>query len=129
MISFIIPAYNEEQLIGRTLAALHAAARVVGEPYEVVVVDDASTDRTAAIASARGARVVSVAHRQIAATRNAGARAASGETFFFIDADTVVTEQTVKAAVKAMASTTTLALFMTDSLFRTPHVPRRMRSL
>jgi glycosyltransferase involved in cell wall biosynthesis len=47
MISFIIPAYNEEQLLGRTLAALTAAAQALG-PYEIVVVDDASTDRTGA---------------------------------------------------------------------------------
>lgn len=50
MISFIIPAYNEERLLGATLLALHAAARAVGEPYEVIVADDASADRTAAVA-------------------------------------------------------------------------------
>src|SRR4051794_15440508 len=43
MISFIIPAYNEESLLGATLRALHEAARVVGEPYEVIVADDGST--------------------------------------------------------------------------------------
>ena len=102
MISFIIPAYNEEQLLGRTLAALTEAARALGRPFEVVVVDDASTDRTAAVAREHGARVVPVAHRQIAATRNAGARAAAGEMFVFIDADTVVTAAAVRAAVEAM---------------------------
>ena len=102
MISFIIPAYNEEQLLGRTLTALTAAARALAEPFEIIVVDDASTDRTAAIAREHGARVVSVAHRQISATRNAGARAATGEMFLFIDADTVVNERAVAAAVAAM---------------------------
>lgn len=102
MISFIIPAHNEEQLLGRTLAALDAAARALGEPYEIVVVDDASTDRTAAIAEEHGARVVRVEHRQIAATRNAGARAANGEMFIFVDADTIVSEAVVRAAVEAM---------------------------
>jgi glycosyltransferase involved in cell wall biosynthesis len=102
MISFIIPAYNEERLLGRTLTALHTAARPLGQPFEVVVVDDASTDRTAAIAREHGARVVAVEHRQIAATRNAGARAATGEMFIFIDADTVVTEPALAAAVEAM---------------------------
>jgi len=38
-ISFIIPAHNQEQLLWRTLAALHAAARAVGVPYEIIVVD------------------------------------------------------------------------------------------
>jgi glycosyltransferase involved in cell wall biosynthesis len=102
VISFILPAYNEEQLLGRTLTALTAAARPLGQPFEIVVVDDASTDRTAAVARELGARVVPVAHRQIAATRNAGARAANGETFVFIDADTVVTGAAVAAAVEAL---------------------------
>jgi glycosyltransferase involved in cell wall biosynthesis len=102
MISFIIPAYNEEQLLGQTLTALSAAAQALGQPFEIVVVDDASTDRTGAIAQKHGARVVPVAHRQIAATRNAGARAARGELFIFVDADTVVTRRAVAAAVAAM---------------------------
>ncbi|MET0916896.1 MAG: glycosyltransferase, partial [Burkholderiales bacterium] len=45
-----MPAYNEEHLLGATLDALHAAGRAVDEAYEVVVGDDASTDRTALIA-------------------------------------------------------------------------------
>ena len=72
------------------------------EPYEIIVADDASTDRTVAVAEAHGARVVRVAHRQIAATRNAGARAARGELFIFVDADTIVAEPVVHAAVEAM---------------------------
>jgi glycosyltransferase involved in cell wall biosynthesis len=102
MISFIIPAYNEEQLLGRTLSAINAAGRALGERFEVVVVDDASTDRTVAIACELGARVVPVEHRQIAATRNAGAREASGEMLIFVDADTVVTPSAVAAAADAM---------------------------
>jgi glycosyltransferase involved in cell wall biosynthesis len=102
MISFVIPAYNEELLLGDTLRAIHAAAKAVGEPYEVVVADDASTDCTAAIAKENGARVVRVANRQIAATRNAGARAAVGDMIIFVDADTLVNEAVVHGAVKAL---------------------------
>ena len=101
-ISFIVPAYNEEQLLGRTLGAFDQAARVLGEPFEVIVVDDASADRTAAIAQAHGARVVAVKCRQIAATRNAGGREANGEMLVFVDADTIVTEAAVRAAIAAM---------------------------
>ena len=79
MISFVVPAFNEETVLGRTLDSVHAAAAGSGHQYEVIVVDDASTDRTAEIARARGARVVAVAHRQIAAVRNAGARVATGD--------------------------------------------------
>lgn len=100
-ISFIIPAYDEQQLLGRTLVAIDRAAQAVGEPFEVIVVDDASTDRTAAVAREQGARVISVSCRQISATRNAGAREAKGDVFLFVDADTIVTDAVVRAALSA----------------------------
>jgi len=102
MVSFVIPAYNEEAFLGRTLAALNDAAGAAGEPFEVVVVDDASTDRTAVVAREFGARVVSVNRRQIAATRNAGVREALGEMLVFVDADTAVTAGAVRGAIGAM---------------------------
>jgi glycosyltransferase involved in cell wall biosynthesis len=102
VISFIVPAYNEELLLGPTLLALHAAAQAVAEPYELIVVDDASTDRTSAVAEEHGARVVQVAHRQIAATRNSGAREAKGDFLIFVDADTVVNAAVVRAALQAI---------------------------
>jgi len=102
MISFIVPAHNEERLLGATLDALHVAGRAMGELYELVVVDDASTDRTAFIARRHGALLVSVTHRQIAATRNSGAREANGELFIFVDADTIVNEAVVRSAVDAL---------------------------
>jgi glycosyltransferase involved in cell wall biosynthesis len=102
MISFVVPAYNEQQLLGRTLDALKIAGSALEQPFEIVVADDASTDRTAAIAREFGARVVAVNHRQIAATRNAGARAASGDLLIFVDADTVVNQAVVRAAVDAV---------------------------
>lgn len=101
-ISFIVPAYNEERLLGRTLQAITRATQTLEQPFEVIVVDDASTDRTAAIAHESGARVVAVNCRQIAATRNAGARDANSDMLIFVDADTVVTEPAVRAAVAAM---------------------------
>ena len=102
MLSFIVPAHNEQACLGRTLQAIHESARVTGRPYEIIVVDDASTDDTAAIARQHNARVVSVNHRQIAATRNSGARAAGGEYLFFVDADTTLNPQALTAAVRAM---------------------------
>ena len=102
MITFIIPAYNEERLIAPTLNAIHAAARAIKEPYEVIVADDGSTDATAAVAARHGARVVTVHHRQIAATRNSGARQAKGDVLIFVDADTNLTEAVVGAAVQAV---------------------------
>ena len=78
MISFIVPAHNEQACLGRTLQAIHESAGTVGQPYEIVVANDASTDATAEIAKENKARVVNVNCRQIARARNAGARAANG---------------------------------------------------
>src|SRR5215475_6764638 len=103
MISFVIPAYNEEALLPITLRALDAAARPLGVPFEVIVVNDASTDRTSEVARRHGARVIDVHHRQIAATRNAGAREAAGDILVFIDADTRVNEAVIRGAVDAIA--------------------------
>ena len=101
-ISFVVPAYNEARLIGDTLASLHEAGASVGGSYEIVVADDASEDATAAIARDQGARVVSVRHRQIAATRNAGARESRGALIIFVDADTRVPAPTVHATMGAV---------------------------
>jgi glycosyltransferase involved in cell wall biosynthesis len=101
MLSFIIPAWNEQRLLGRTLGSIHAAMVERKEPYEIIVADDASTDDTAGVARAGGALVVSCQHRQIAATRNTGARAAAGDRLIFIDADTVVPRTVVDEILAA----------------------------
>ena len=102
MISIIIPAYNEESLIAATLRAVRDSADAAGEPYEIIVADDGSTDRTAEIARAEGAHVVSVHVRQIAAARNAGARAAKGDLLMFVDADTLVSPAVIRGAIRAV---------------------------
>jgi glycosyltransferase involved in cell wall biosynthesis len=102
MISFVIPAYNEERYLPATLERLFPCASALGEPFEVIVADDASTDRTAEIARSAGARVVSTRNRQIAATRNAGAREAKGDILAFVDADTLVSEAVLRATLEAV---------------------------
>lgn len=102
MVSFILPAHNEERWIRRSIAAIGRAVEGLTESHEVIVVDDASDDATARLAEQDGARVVRVAHRQIAAARNAGAREARGEFLFFVDADTLATSGAVRAALVAM---------------------------
>lgn len=101
-VSFIVPAYNEELLLGDTLEAISRAASALPESSEILVVDDASTDGTRAVAHLRGARVIHVNSRHIAATRNAGAHASLGKWLIFVDADTIVTPEVVGAAVAAM---------------------------
>ena len=101
MLSFIVPAYNEEVELPTTLAAIRTAAEKI-DNYEVIVVDDASTDATAQIARDAGARVVSINRRQIAAARNAGARVARGEVLFFVDADTRINSAHITGTLAAL---------------------------
>src|SRR5712664_3110882 len=86
MISFIVPAYNEELELPSTIAAIRAAAESAHQEYEIIVVDDASTDATT----------------QIAAARNAGARAAHGQILFFVDADTRINSTHLVDAIAAL---------------------------
>ena len=58
MLSFIVPAYNEELELPSTIAAIRAAAERANHQYEIIVVDDASTDATAEIAANAGAHLV-----------------------------------------------------------------------
>jgi glycosyltransferase involved in cell wall biosynthesis len=102
MISFIIPAHNEELELSATLDAIHVAASHAGRPYEIIVVDDTSTDATSDIASRAGAKVIQINRRQIAAARNAGGRAAQGDNLFFVDADTRINRIHVTQALAAL---------------------------
>ena len=96
-ISLVIPAHNEALLLPALLDTVDAAlARWHGarEQVEVIVADNQSTDATATIALARGCRVVPVEKRAIAAARNGGAAAATGEIIAFIDADSRIHPET-----------------------------------
>src|SRR5438309_4492950 len=102
MITYIIPAHNEEAWVGRCVSAIRSAMESVGTVNEIIVVDDCSTDGTASIAQQHGARVVRVEHRHIAATRNAGAREARGDILFFVDADTLVSADVIQSALRTI---------------------------
>jgi glycosyltransferase involved in cell wall biosynthesis len=110
-LSFVIPARNEEALIGEVLDAILSsiarASRVSrmdlwlpDTAFEVIVVDDGSEDDTAAIVRIFGAdagvRLVPCRGRSCAAARNAGTAASSGSILCFVDADTVVPETAVE---------------------------------
>ncbi len=87
-ISFVVPARNEADYLPRCLASLTALETAY--EYEILVADGDSSDDTPAIAHDYGATVVHESGRSIAAARNLGAEAASGEWLAFIDADTRV---------------------------------------
>jgi len=100
-LSFIIPAWNEQRLIGATIQSIHDAAKANGIDYEIIVASDGSTDDTVKIAQKLGARTVEVEFRQISRTRNAGAAIASGARFVFVDADTTITAEAVRQTLEA----------------------------
>ena len=89
-VSVVIPAFNEERVLGATLRAVRHALTAfaeVGWASELIVCDNNSTDRTAAIAAEAGAAVVFEPVNQISRARNAGAAKATGDWLVFVDAD------------------------------------------
>ena len=89
-VSVIVPAYNEERLISKTLGQLRRAMMAfsqAGWDSELIVCDNNSTDRTAELARECRATVVFEPINQIARARNSGAAAASGDWYVFVDAD------------------------------------------
>jgi glycosyltransferase involved in cell wall biosynthesis len=107
LISVVIPAFDEEGYLGRTLDSLRGAAALLrereGVPVEIIVVDNDSADATAEVARGRGAKVVRETVRNISKVRNTGAAAAGGDVLVFVDADTTVPAETLSRVHRAMS--------------------------
>ena len=105
LITIAIPAFDEEKLLAATLAAVTEAGDAFSErnwEMEVVVCDNNSTDRTAEIAEAGGARVVFEKHNQISRARNTAGKAVKGEWIIFVDADSEPSKALFEATAVAM---------------------------
>ena len=89
-VSIIIPAFNEEEHLGKTIAAIRKSVAFSKIAAEVIVVDNASEDNTFKVAKKLADQVYSEKIRVIAAVRNTGALHARGKYLIFVDADTVV---------------------------------------
>ena len=102
VISIVIPAFNEEKLLPLCLESLKSQNHQGS--YEIIVVDNASTDGTARIAAEFGAKVVSCPKRGVAYARQAGAQTASGDIIVQADADTIYPEDWLSRIASYFAS-------------------------
>jgi glycosyltransferase involved in cell wall biosynthesis len=101
-ISVVIPVHNGGQTLGKCLEALH---RSNYPPYEIIVVDDCSTDDSFDVASRFSCRVSKLEERQGAAkAKNRGATRATGDVVFFTDADVLVEEDTLSLIADDLAN-------------------------
>ena len=111
-ISIIVPAFNEEKFIAGTIGVIQGAARSFHErgwETEIIICDNNSKDATPQLARAAGARVVFEPVNQIARARNAGAAAATGDWFVFVDADSRPTPELFAEVAREISSGTCLA--------------------
>lgn len=104
-ITVLLPTYNEEKAIGKVIDDTHAAMKQIKEPYEILVVDDHSTDRSVGIARAKGARVV---ERKInggsGAARKTGILEAQGDIIVMMDADGSYAASDIPKLIESMAN-------------------------
>ncbi|MBA4866942.1 glycosyltransferase [Streptomyces sp. PSKA54] len=107
-VSVVIPAYNEADYLPQYLPTVFKSLQLweetSGKRGEVIVVDNASIDATAQVATGMGAVVVRERRRNIGQVRNTGAAAALGRFLFFVDADVALPAEAISAAVGLLSS-------------------------
>jgi len=107
LISVIIPALNEEKVIGQCLGCL-VQQKIHKDQFEVIVVDNGSVDRTLEIARGFGGslnlRILQKPSSHISALRNLGASSAKGEFLAFLDADCLASEEWLSRAIELLRS-------------------------
>ena len=106
-LSIVIPAFNEALLIERSLqsaAVSIAANQTSGFTFEIIVVDNNSTDDTAELARQAGVRVVFEPVNHIGRARNAGAAQATGDWLLFLDADSLLSPELLADIIRVIES-------------------------
>ena len=103
MISVIIPAFNDGETIGKTVAYVYANASYKRLLKEVIVVDGGSGDNTVSEAKNAGARVLKTSFKGRAARSNFGARKASGDILYFLPAASLPPSNFIGEIAKACA--------------------------
>jgi glycosyltransferase involved in cell wall biosynthesis len=100
MLSVVIPAYNEELLITECIRSIKQSLKSI--KYEIIVVDNGSTDNTALLAKEAGAIVLTECRKGITRARQTGFELASYELVAFIDADSILPEDWLNYALPAV---------------------------
>lgn len=91
-LSFVVPAYNEEAYLPACLESIVGQTRELGDAVEIIVVNNASTDRTRAVAlAAPGVRVVDEPRKGLTFARQAGFAASTGDLIANVDSDARLT--------------------------------------
>lgn len=116
-ISIVVPAYNEERFLGNTLQSI--INQSVDE-FELIVVDNNSTDKTSEVALSYGARVIKEKHPGVALARQAGFLAAKGEIIATTDADTVVPHDWLERILSEMENNKYVAFGGLNRLYSGP---------
>lgn len=122
-ISVVIPAYNEEKLLPHCLKALQNQT-IPKRDFEVIVVDNNSTDKTSQIAQKYGARVVFEAKKGIIHARAKGASSAKGEIIVCMDADSIASQDYLKKILMAFNDTSIVGICGKVSVYDAPFIIR-----
>jgi peptidoglycan-N-acetylglucosamine deacetylase len=107
-ISVIIPAYNEELYLSKTLESLK---KLHTQPNEIIIVDGNSTDKTVKIARTFGAKIITVKQRGIGLSRNMGLKKAACDIVAFTDADTLVNQLWLDKIVTNLSKPNVIATY------------------
>jgi glycosyltransferase involved in cell wall biosynthesis len=103
-LSFVVPAYNEEAYLPACLESILAQTRELGDDVEIIVVNNASTDRTREVALGYpGVRVVDESRKGLTFARQAGFAASSGELIANVDSDSRLTPGWVEKVLRNFA--------------------------
>ncbi len=108
-VSFIVPVRNDAERLARCLASIRAN-RYPSEAIELLVADNGSTDESANVARAAGARVLSLPQLRVGELRNRAAAVAESEILAFIDADNEIVPEWIGAAVSSLAEDRVVAV-------------------
>ena len=104
LVSFVVPAYNEEVLLESCLTAIIGEISRTRCPAEIIVVNNGSTDATRQIAASRpNVKVIDEPQRGLVQARKAGCLAAKGKFLANIDADTILPEGWLRTALAEFA--------------------------